>query len=236
MRTLYFIPARSGSKGIKDKNIKLINNKPLLSYVISAIRNTNNFNSSKDIIFLNTDSERYAEIGKEYGAETPYLRQKELATDSSVITDVIINMMNYYKNKNIEFDYLAFIQPTSPLITSEDIDKGFEELEENPSIDAINSVTEADTIPLWCNTLDENLSMDNFIDEEIKKKNRQELPQYYQITGAIRIARYQKIIMNKFDWYKNSKALILDKLHSVDIDTIEDFMYAEYLIKRRDNV
>ncbi|SFR58698.1 acylneuraminate cytidylyltransferase family protein [Anaeromicropila populeti] len=233
MRILYFLPARSGSKGVKDKNIKDLHGKPLMAYMIQAIQNSQYYHADQDYIMLNTDSEEYARIGEQYGSVTPFLRPPELSTDTASITDTIIHTINYFEEKKMNFDFFAFLQVTAPLITGKDIDKGIEILLEQPEIDTVNSVTEVDVSPLWCNTLEEDGRMDCFLSEEVKRKNRQELPTYYKITGAVRIARWNRLKENQFDWYKNSKALRLEPSHSMDIDTMDDFLYAQYLMERR---
>lgn len=127
------------------------------------------------------------------------------------------------------------IQVTSPLITKDDIDNAIQMFIEDNELDTINSVTESEVMPLWCNTLDEDLSMENFISDDIRKMNRQQLPKYYRITGAIRVSRWKQFVNNEFDWYKGKvKAFIMDNSHSIDIDTIEDFELAELKMKRRE--
>lgn len=99
---------------------------------------------------------------------------------------------------------------------------------------SVISVAEVDVPPVWCNTLDETLSMKDFLSKEIRQKNRQELPRYYRVTGAVRIARWMDFKANNYDWYfDDSKALIIDRKRSIDIDTEEDFSYAEFLMQKR---
>ena len=94
-------------------------------------------------------------------------------------------------------------------------------------------MTEVDVPPVWCNTLNESLSMKDFLSKEIRQKNRQDLPQYYRVTGAVRIARWNDFQANNYDWYfDDSKALVIDRYRSIDIDSEEDFSYAEFLMHK----
>ncbi|BCN32516.1 acylneuraminate cytidylyltransferase family protein [Anaeromicropila herbilytica] len=233
MKILFLLPARSGSKGVKDKNIKKLAGKPLMAYSIEAIKTSEAYKNGKARILLSTESEEYAVIGRKLGAEVPFLRPKELAEDNSKIIDTLKNIMNQYKIQNEKFDMLAMIQITSPFITGDDIDQAIQLLSQSEDVDSVISVTKAETIPLWCNVLDKSLKMDDFIEESIKRKNRQELPDYYKITGAIRATKWNHFIQNNYDWYKNSVAFIMEQSHSIDIDTQLEFEYAEFLMERR---
>jgi N-acylneuraminate cytidylyltransferase/CMP-N,N'-diacetyllegionaminic acid synthase len=226
------IPVRSGSKGVKGKNIRKLCGIPLMGYIINEIKKTNTYQEG-GYIFVNTDSQKYANIAKSFGAEIPFLRPSNLATDSSPIIDTIKYTFEKFEEMNCNFDLFAMLQATSPFTHHEDIDKAVNLFKKNKLINSVISVTEVDCPPVWCNTLDENLNMKDFIPLEIRNKNRQELPRYYRIVGAIRMARWNKFKKNNFNWYfDQSKALIIDKNRSLDIDTEEDFLYAEFLMKR----
>lgn len=234
MKILFMLPARSGSKGIRDKNIKKLAGKPLMYYAIHAILESEVYSHQNCYVMVNTDSQNYAEIARQYGANIPYLRDKRLAGDKSVITDTIKDTMKYFEEEGYNFDIFSMIQITSPLITGEDIDRAVEIFNSDSNIDAVNSVTESEIMPLWCNTLPEDLSLNDFIDKKIRKKNRQELPLYYRITGAIRMARWDNFKNNNYDWLEgNVKALVMEQEKSIDIDTELDFKMAEILMKGR---
>ena len=108
---LAIIPARSGSKGVKDKNIKPLMHKPLMAYTIEACIHAHIF----DEIVVSTDSIQYAKIAREYGASVPFLRPDKLAQDKTAASDVIIHVLNEMSRLGKEFDYFMLLQPTSPL-------------------------------------------------------------------------------------------------------------------------
>ena len=176
----------------------------------------------------------YAKIANECGATTPYIRDSALAKDQSKVADTIIETIKYYDDRNDKFDLLFFGQVTSPLTRSEDIDRAVEEFEKNQGFDTLISVTECEIMPLWCNTLNESLAMDDFLRDDIRTKNRQDLPAFYRLTGAIRVSRWESFKINHYSRVSNSKAIIIDQLYSVDIDTMNDFQYAEYLMSKGD--
>lgn len=226
MKHIAIIPARSGSKGLPDKNIKLLDGKPLLAYSITAAKESGLF----DTIFVSTDSKEYAQIGRQWGADIPFLRSEELAQDTSSTWDTVYEAISRYQRMGKSFDTITLLQPTSPLRTGQDIINGFELLKEK-NADAVIGVCEEEHSPLWSNTIPEDLNMKTFIRKEILHKRRQELPSYYRINGALYIikSRMLKHIENLYE--ENCFAYIMDKRRSIDIDDVYDFQMAEYVIK-----
>jgi CMP-N,N'-diacetyllegionaminic acid synthase len=227
MRNLAVIPARSGSKGIKDKNIKMLSGKPLLAYTIEAAKQSGLF----DEIFVSTDSEKYAKIAQEWGASVPFLREDELSTDIASSWDVVKNAIIRFRDMGKEFDTVALLQPTSPLRTADDIIAGYNMMKEKDA-NIIVAVCEVDHSPLWSNILPKDLSFINFINQDIVNMPRQSLPIYYRINGALYIAKTKYLMSTDNIYADKSYAVIMSKEHSVDIDDEMDFVIAEVLLKK----
>ncbi|WP_303189043.1 acylneuraminate cytidylyltransferase family protein [Fusobacterium ulcerans] len=224
-KILAIIPARSGSKGLKDKNIKMMNGKPLIAYTIEAAQNSKIF---EDII-ISTDSEKYAEIAKKYGGSVPYLRDKKLANDNAKSSDVILDILNRVEKK---YDSFIMLQPTSPLRTEKNIIEAYKMYLEKKA-NSVVSVCEMEHSPLWANILNEERRMDSFLKGIDVNKNRQELETYYRINGALYIANVEYFKKYQDFYYKDSYAYIMEKENSIDIDDELDFKIAEYLIKNK---
>ena len=224
-RFLAIIPARSGSKGLKDKNIKDLNGKPMIAYTIEAAINSGIF----DDIVVSTDSQVYADIAIKFGAAVPFLRPDYLSTDEATTKDVIIYTLNKLDEFGYEYDYFIILQPTSPLRKSEDIISAVELLFEKGA-NSIVSVCESEYSPLYMNTIDESLSIDGFISKNISSR-RQELPKYYRLNGAIYLSKVDYFLQHKDLYKEKSYAYIMDKESSIDIDDEFDFAIAESLIK-----
>ena len=236
LKILFMMALRSGSKGVKDKNIRPLSGIPLLAHAAKAVLGSQAYRDGGTLL-VNTDSKDYAKIANEYGAITPFIRPESMARDNSPIRDAIDYTFNFFDKKAEMFDLFALIQATSPFTTSADLDRAVSVLKNEPCVKSVISVTEVDVPPVWCNTLDESLSMKDFLSKEIRQKNRQELPQYYRVTGAVRIARWADFRANNYDWYfDDSKAVIIDRTRSIDIDSEEDFSYAEFLTHKRNPV
>ena len=228
MGNLAIIPARSGSKGLKDKNIKLLSGKPLLAYTIEAARESGLF----DEIMVSTDSQEYADIAKKWGANVPFLRSDELSNDTASSWDVVKEVIERYKNLGTEFDTVALLQPTSPLRTSNDIIEGYKVLKEKAA-NLVVGVCEMDHSPLWSNTLPENLSMENFIRPDVVEMPRQSIPIYYRINGALYIVKVDYLMRTPDIYGARSFAAVMKKENSIDIDDQMDFTIAEVLISER---
>jgi len=223
-RIIAIIPARSGSKGLPDKNIRLLNGKPLIAYSIIQAQGAGLF----DEIFLSTDSQEYANIAMQYGANVPFLRSDELASDSASTWDCVKEALEQYRTIGKAYDIFVVLQPTSPLRTAGDIINAVKKMVLT-NADSVVSVCEADHSPLWYNTLPENQSLKGFVRSEITAKTRQELPTFYRINGAIYAISTSYFLRTQDIYDGNSFAYIMPKERSIDIDTLFDFSLAEYL-------
>ncbi|WP_270670117.1 acylneuraminate cytidylyltransferase family protein [Paraclostridium bifermentans] len=220
---LAIIPARSGSKGLKDKNIKQLKNKPLIAYTIEAAKKSNIF----DNIIVSTDSTVYADISKEYGAEIPFLRPKQISEDATTTVDVIVHTLKELKKRGKTYDYFVLLQPTSPLRNFEDIRGAVSMLIEKQA-NSIISVCEVDHSSELNICLGESYSMDGFLNN--KNLRRQDMPTEYRVNGAIYICHVKYFEKHKNFYDNNSYAYIMDKKNSIDIDDIYDFKVAEAML------
>ncbi len=226
MKVLGIITARSGSKGLPNKNIKLLNGKPMISYTIQAAKNSGIF----DELMVSTDSKEYADISIEYGASVPFLRSKETASDGASTRDVIIEVINKYKESGKTFDFLMILQPTSPLRSSVSIIEALKTLKEQ-NANGVVSVCEVDHSPLWCNVLPKDKSLRNFLSND-GNHQRQQLETYYRINGAIYLYKTEYYLENEDAYNDNVYAYIMPREESIDIDSQLDFDIAEALMNR----
>jgi CMP-N,N'-diacetyllegionaminic acid synthase len=227
-KVIAIIPARSGSKGIKDKNIRPLAGKPLIAYTILAAKESGIF----DEVFVSTDSSAYADISKDYGASVPFLREQFLAGDTVSSWDVAKYSLLQYKNIGYKFDVAVLLQPTSPLRIVSDIKESIEVYQKKDA-NAIVSVCEVDHSPLWSNTLPEDFSLNKFIKKSIENKTRQLLKKYYRINGALYIVSVNYLMRSTNIYRDRCFAYVMPKMRSVDIDDEYDFLLAEMLLNIR---
>ena len=226
-KVLAIIPARGGSKGLLNKNIKDLCVKPLIGWTIIQAK------SSKyiDTIMVTTDSENIANISKDYGADVPFIRPKELATDSSSTHDAVIHVLSYYKSKEIFFDYIILLEPTSPLREENDIDNMLEKLLKYDDIyDSIISVGEIGEHPSIVKKIVNN-NLQPF-DINIKQTSRRQdnIPAYFPY-GVAYIAKLKNLINEKTFYTKRSTFYKLKRYQNYEIDDIYDFLCIESIIK-----
>ncbi len=221
---LGLIPARGGSKGLPRKNIKPLLGKPLVAWTIEQAL------ASKylDRVVVSTDDKEIVEISRKYGAEVPFLRPEELATDEAKSIDVVLHAISWVEENDKPYDLLMLLQLTSPLRTEEDIDRAIELLFEKGT-SAIVSVCEVEYHPYWSNVLPADGCMKDFIKPEVINKRRQELSPFYRLNGAIYLAYCHYLKQEKSFFGDKTFAYIMPRERSIDIDEEIDFILAEIL-------
>lgn len=220
------IPARSGSKGLKDKNIKNLLGKPVMAYSIEAALKSGQFST----VMVSTDSEQYAKIALEYGAEVPFFRSKTTSSDTASSWDAVLEVLSEYEKLGQRFSTFCLLQPTSPMRTSEDLIKAYELYNKKNAV-AIVSVCELDHPLAWCGTLDDDKSLDGFI-ARAQDGQRQKTEKFYRPNGAIYIADVKEFCRDQFLYRKGAYAYIMPKERGIDIDTEFDFKFAEYVMQK----
>ena len=230
MKNLAIIPARSGSKGVKDKNIRDFCGKPLMAYSIEAALHSGEF----DEVMVSTDSKKYAEIARIWGANVPFLRSDRTADDTASSWDMVDEVLHCYQDRGREFDTFCLLQPTSPLRTAEDI-KGAYRLFREKAEFAVVSVCEAEHSPLWCGHLPVSLEFVGFVDAA-NMKQRQAGGTFYRLNGAIYIVNVKRFQTDRFLYQKGSYAYLMRQERSVDIDTELDYLIAETIYARKPQI
>lgn len=226
MKNIAIIIARSGSKGLKDKNIKLLNGKPLLAYTIEAALNSKCFSE----VMVSTDSNKYAQIAKEYGASVPFLRSKNNSMDKTSAWDVVEEVLIEYKKLGKEFDTFCLLQPTSPLRDGKDIKNAYKMFKDKKA-NAVVSMCEIECSYHLINKLPKSLSMKNFITENNYNKRRQDIESYYRFNGALYISKVKTFMKHKNIYNDKCYAYIMDRNKSFDIDSEFDFKIVETIMK-----
>ena len=230
---LAVILARGGSKGLPNKNIRMLGDKPLIAWTIEAAL------SSKAIsrVVVSTDSDEIADISKQYGAEIPFMRPGSLAGDESLAVDALFytvdrlnSELNNKEKVSNSIDEVALLQPTSPFRTSHDIDIAAE-IFLNNNADFVISCCSAEHPIEWYRCIDENGVLLPVSSKQFSSGNRQSFAQYYVPNGAIYISKYKKLKSEKSFYTEKTYPYLMSKSNSVDIDSLEDFRWAEFQIK-----
>ena len=227
-KIIAIIPARAGSKGLKNKNIKIINKKPLIYWSINSLKKS----KYVDKIIVSTDSKKIKAIAQSVGADVPFLRPKIISTDKAKTFDVIKHCLKFLKKKNENFDYIVLLEPTSPLTTSLDIDNALRTLDKNKDADSLVSIAEnIDCHPVF----NINLNNKGIIKPYLKKlasPRRQDLSKLFFYCGNIYVSKIKPLLKSK-SFYQKDKTIGFksNKWQSLEIDDIYDFIYVESVMK-----
>lgn len=225
MKYLVVIPARGGSKGIPNKNIKLLHNKPLIHYTIEAAQAI--FDNAA--ICVSTDSPAIQATAQINGLEVPFLRPDALATDTAGTYEVLLHAIDYYEMQGQKYDALVLLQPTSPFRTSKHIAEAINCYQ--PNLEMLVSVKETDANPYYV-LFEEN---EQGYLEKSKKGNftrRQDCPKVYEYNGAIYIMNIQALKKRHHSRFKKIGKYLMPADASLDIDTPLDWAIAEFLMTK----
>jgi len=227
VKKLFLITARSGSKGVPGKNIKLLNGKPLIYYSIKVALNVKN---KADIVCVSTDDSEIKKIAEDAGAEVPFLRPTELSSDSATSSDVIIHAIKWYQTCQLNFGCVVLLQPTSPFRKPEHLNAAITLF--NRDLDMVVSVKKCSSNPFFKLFVESEegylskLSNDNAL-------RRQDYADCYEFNGSVYVINTDSLLMKKeIKKFTKIKKYLMDEYHSVDIDTLLDFEFAEFLIQK----
>ena len=217
---LAIIPARGGSKRLPRKNILDLDGKPLITYTIEAALKSKYI----DNVIVTSDDGEILKIAEKNKVNT-ILRPDSLSSDTASTFDAVEHTI---MNSCIEYDYIVLLQPTSPLRTAIHIDEAIELLEKKGA-DSVVSVCEMEHSPLWSNKLDNTLSLEGFLKDEVINKRSQDLETYFRLNGALYICKRERLLNEKSFFFKNNIfAYKMSVETSIDIDNKIDFEMATF--------
>ena len=222
-KILGLIPARGGSKGIKNKNLYPFNKKPLIQWTIEAAKKSRLL----DEIIVSTDDISIANFAKSMGVKVPYLRDKKLAQDNSLVIDTVLDLIDKF---NI-YDDVLLLQPTSPLRIDGDI-QNIINIRNKYNAMSVVSVSEAKENPaLFFNINDNYYLSKSFGNQE--GSNRQNYKKYYILNGALFLSSVKHLKQFKSFISKSTRPYVMPQDRSIDIDSLIDMKWGEFLINNK---
>lgn len=225
-RCLGLVTARRGSKGLPGKNIRVVGGKPLIAWTLEAARNA----ALLDQVVVSTDDREIAETARRWGADVPFLRPAELARDESPHIDVVLHALAWLdEREEYRPDYVALLQPTSPLRTGEDID-GAVSLAREKNADAVVSVCETHDHPYLVRRLTADGRLEEFVPCPLAYARRQDLPPAYALNGAIYVNRRETLLASRTLCPAGALAYPMPVERSLQVDTVWDLRLAEYIL------
>jgi len=228
MRILGVIPARGGSKGVPRKNIRALGGKPLIAYTIEAAAASKR--PTRTIV--STEDEEIARVAREVGGDVPFVRPAKLSTDEAKAIPVIQHALSAVEEQEngTPYDGVMMLQPTTPFRTSEDIDAAVDLLETTGADSVISVVDVGGHHPARMKYIEGNRLIDPPFCEEYENQPRQELSPMYIRNGAIYLTRREILQSGSFKG-RDCRAWAMPAERSINIDTMLDFKYAEWLLE-----
>lgn len=230
MRVLFLITARGGSKGVPRKNIRKVGSLPLIAYKIIAAQGTD----FEKRIIVSTEDTEIAEVAREYGAEVPFVRPDNLASDEASSMDVVAHAIEWIENNDTnKYDYICLLEPSSPFASADDLEKAIKLIDEKKA-DTLLGMVEVGVTRNFIHQLDDCGRLSLFYDE-IKKINsvrRQSQAKEYTMNGCMYVAKWDYFKKCKLFHSINSIPYIMPAEKSVEIDTMTDYYYACFLIEK----
>ena len=227
---LFLIPARSGSKVIINKNIKILGDYPLLVY---RIKNAINLTSNKNI-WISSDSEAYCNIASEYGVTIPFIRPKEIASDDSPSYEFILHAMNFAEVNNLKYQYICLLEPTSPFVYFQDIEKAYKKLVNTNNSDSIVATKEVHTNTFF---IQEDSKYLNYLAKKFIKAtnnlNRQNFPKEITPSGGFYISKWDEFKKHKSFYQENTLPFKLNEINGLEIDNHIDWVFAEFILEKK---
>lgn len=224
---LAIIPARGGSKGVPGKNIRELCGKPLITYTIEAALASRHISR----VILSSDDPQIAEVAVTVGAEVPFMRPGHLATDTALAIDTYLYTLERLESQGQRYDEFVVLQPTSPLRKPADIDGGIE-LFQQKTADSVIGVVALEHPPEWMLSLDEAGRLQHYLEQPTELQNRQQYQSAYLPNGALFVLRRELIERQKSYYSDTTYGFPMPPERSVDIDSLADFEYAEYLMRK----
>ncbi|HAS47569.1 MAG TPA: acylneuraminate cytidylyltransferase family protein [Microscillaceae bacterium] len=227
MKVLFVIPARGGSKGVPGKNIKKLAGKPLIGYSIDYARQF----ASDEFICVTSDDDEIIRTTEEYGLAVPFKRPAQLATDTAGSYEVILHALAFYEAQGATFDCVVLLQPTSPFRLKSQLEEAMQLY--TSSLDMVASVQETKSNPYYLLFEETNEGYLNISKPGHRATRRQDVPKVYEFNGNLYLINPSSLKSHQgFGEFSKIKKYVMSELYSVDIDTLMDWDYAEFLIEK----
>ena len=221
---LCIIPARGGSKRIPKKNIKDFLGKPIIAYSIETALKSKLFGK----VIVSTDDEEIAKVAREYGAEVPFVRPKELSDDFTGTNDVVKHAINQLAGQSIKIDYICCIYATAPFVEQKYLKKGFKKLQDSNKSFAFSVTSFAYPIQRAIKINNNKVSM---FHQQYSETRSQDLEEAYHDAGQFYWGNLQAFLDDEIMFSDKSVPVVLPRHLVQDIDTLEDWQRAELMYK-----
>ena len=228
-KILWLITARSGSKGIKNKNIIRLANKPLLAHRIISAKKV----KVDSKIWISTDSKKYAAIAQQYGAEAPFFRPKKLSNDKASSIEVALHAIEWGEKNNIFFNYLGILEPTSPFVLADHLKDALKILDKNPAATGIVATKKITPNTFLTQKNSKYLTVLAKRLKLLQDTRRQAFVEEITPSGGFYIAKVSSLKRQKAFYTKKTLSYKLTEPFNLEIDNKMDLLWAKFVTAKK---
>lgn len=228
-KVLGLLPARGGSKGIPEKNVRPLHGRPLIAWAAEALCSS----SSVHRAICSTDDMEIAKAAAASGLEVPWMRPAEFSQDSSLVVDVILHALEALAREgDINYDYVALVQATSPTVTTADIDAAVSMAIAKQADTVVTGFHVGQRHPATMFSLSAENQVSWLLNEEQRMSRRQDLPDYFIRTGLVYVVSTETLMQQRSIYGERIFCLVVPEERALTIDEERDFQMAEFLLRR----
>lgn len=227
-RILGVVVGRGGSKGIPRKNVRLLGGRPLISYAVVPGKES----AYIDRLIVSSDDAEIIEVAKSFGAEAPFVRPAELASDTAKALPVIQHAVQFCEHEEgKKYDFIVYLEPTGPLRLAEDIDRAVEKAVDTNADSVVGLMELEDANPVRVKKIVDD-RIEPFAIPEPEGLRRQDQEKAYLRNGSVYVFKRDSVVDKNSLWGEVSRPYVMPRERSVNIDEESDFLVAEYFLKK----
>lgn len=220
------IPARSGSKGLPGKNVRTLCGKPLIAWTIEQALAC----PEVDKVIVSTDDPEIARVAVSYGAEVPFLRPDELATDIASSVDVVVHAIDFMAKNGSNYDLVVLLEPTSPLREVSDISGAIKQLLSTPNCQSVVGVSQVESVhPAFLCQVNEGL-LKSYLGVQPTNLRRQDIEELYFLEGSVYVSYIEALKANRSFYHESTAPWVVERYKSFEVDELVDLIVIEALM------
>jgi len=226
-QTLAIIPARGGSKGIPNKNLKIVNGEPLIYWTIKQAK----YSRLLTDVFVSTDSTEIAEYAENLGISANPLRPSDLATDTAATIDTVIHVLENYQKIGKQYEFVMLLEPTSPLRKMSDIDCCIETLlSQVDTFDALVTLGRSREHPSLLRTILNSGQIETYLGSDLSESRRQDLPEVFFPFGVAYLIKVDSLYSEKSFYPLRTVGFLIEDWQCFEVDNPIDLILVEKLV------
>jgi len=228
-RVLAIIPARAGSKGIPGKNVRPLCGKPLIAWSIEQALTCPEI----DTVVVSTDSTAIADVALSYGAEVPFIRPESLSGDTASSIDVLLHAIDHMQERDLGYDLVVLVEPTSPLREISDISGAIQHLLHTPGVESVVGVSQVETLHPSFLYREQGGFLRPYLERQPDNVRRQDIEKLYFLEGSVYVSSIASMYARRSFYHDATAPWVVPRYKSFEVDDLVDLIAIEALMSAR---